>query len=211
MTNQLISTDQWLAAAKHRRSVYDLKNTSAVTDNRVEEILKEILSFSPSSYNTQPVRVTLITGEKHRQFWDLIIEHAEPMLKGVSEEVWVQMSGLMTMHKGAYGSILFWERGQTTIEAAAKHQSAAHMFPQFGEHAQGIFQILVWTALELEGVGANLQHMNAIPPVVSAVRAFCGVPDDYELKGHLNYGDEAQAHPEVPEKLPFSETLKVIS
>jgi predicted oxidoreductase (fatty acid repression mutant protein) len=72
-------------------------------------------------------------------------------------------------------------------------------------------QILVWTALELEGLGANLQHLQAIPPVEAEIKKFLGVPSDYSLKAHLNYGDEAQPHPEVPEKLPLSETLKVVS
>ena len=84
------------------------------------------------------------------------------------------------------------------------------MFPEWSDHAQGIHQILVWTALQLEGVGANLQHMNAIPPIEAAIKQFAGVPEDYKLKGHLNYGDEQAAHPEQPKKLPISETLMVL-
>lgn len=95
--------------------------------------------------------------------------------------------------------------------AGEKHQSAAHMFGQFAEHTTGMAQILVWTALELEGLGANLQHLQAIPPVEAEIKKFLQVPDDYSLKAHLNYGDEAQPHPDVPEKLPVSETLKVVS
>lgn len=71
-------------------------------------------------------------------------------------------------------------------------------------------QILVWTALELEGFGANLQHMAAIPPVEAAIKKFAGVSDDYSLKANLNFGEPAQPHPEVPEKLPISETLTVL-
>lgn len=86
------------------------------------------------------------------------------------------------------------------------------MFPQWGEHAQGINQILVWTALELEGLGANLQHLNAIPPAEAAVKKFLGVPDSYRLTAHLNYGDEPGPHNDtVPPKKPTSETLKVVN
>ncbi len=83
------------------------------------------------------------------------------------------------------------------------------MFEQWADHASGIAQILVWTALELEGFGANLQHMGAIPPVEAALRKFLNVPDDYKLKANLNFGEEAQPHPEVPPKLPVTETLTV--
>ncbi|KKO98469.1 nitroreductase [Trichoderma harzianum] len=207
-----ITADQFLAAAKHRRTVYGLKSTSAVSDERVKQIVGEVLSFAPSSYNTQPGRITIVTGEKHKGLWDAIIKEAEPILKGAGEEVWKTMSGIFAAHKGAYGSVVFWDSGDAIKEAGAKHQSGAHMFPQFADHSTGMAQILVWTALELEGLGANLQHMQAIPPVEAVIKSYLGVPADYTLKAHLNYGDLAQPHPEaVPEKLPLSETLKVVA
>lgn len=84
------------------------------------------------------------------------------------------------------------------------------MFGQWSDHSQGIHQVLVWTALELDGVGANLQHMNVIPPLEAAIKKFAGVPEDYKLIGHLNYGDEQAPHPEMPKKLPIDETLTIL-
>lgn len=84
------------------------------------------------------------------------------------------------------------------------------MFGEFSDHSQGMNQILVWTALELEGVGANLQHMNSVPPIAAAIKKFARVPEDYKLKAHLNYGDEQADHPKNPEKLPISETLNIL-
>ncbi|UPL00985.1 hypothetical protein LCI18_011919 [Fusarium solani-melongenae] len=205
-----ITADQFLAAAKHRRTVYGLKDTSPVSDDRIEKIITEVLSFSPSSYNTQPGRITLVLGEKHKQLWDVVIEHAEPILKGAGPGVWDAMGPRFQAFKNAYGSVLFWDSGETIKSSQETHQSAAHMFPQFADHASGMAQILVWTALELEGFGANLQHMGAIPPVEAALKKFLEVPDDYSLKANLNFGELAQPHPEVPEKLPLSKTLKII-
>ena len=71
-------------------------------------------------------------------------------------------------------------------------------------------QILIWTALELEGFGANLQHLASIPPAEAAIRKFAGVSDDYSLKANINFGEPVQQHPEVPAKLPINETLTVI-
>lgn len=207
----LVSADQFLAAAKHRRTVYGLKNTSAVSDKRVQDILEEVLSFSPSSYNTQPLRVVHVTGAKHAALWDAIIAAAEPVLKGAGEEVWNKMSGVFQMHKGAYGTIAFFDSKDAIAEAGKTHASAAHMFDEFSLHSSGMAQILVWSALELEGLGANLQHLNAIPPVEEAIKKFLAVPVDWKLRAHMNYGDLAQPQPEVPKKLPFSETLKVVS
>jgi uncharacterized protein len=84
------------------------------------------------------------------------------------------------------------------------------MIPEWAEHANGMHQILVWTALELEGLGANLQHFNGWPGVTEAMRQYCGVPDEYRLRAHINYGDEAAEHPPKPEKLPFSESINVL-
>lgn len=206
-----ISADQFLAAAKHRRTVYGVKNTSAVSDKRVQEILEQVLSFTPSSYNTQPLRVVLVTGAKHAAMWDAIIAAAEPVLKGAGEEVWKTMSGVFQMHKASYGSVAFFDSANTLAESGKTHASAAHMFDEFSHHASGMAQILVWSALELEGLGANLQHLNAIPPVEDAIKKFLAVPEDWKLRAHLNYGDEAGPHPEVPQKLATTETLKVIN
>ena len=105
MSAPQINTDQWLQAAKYRRSIYGLKDTSAVSDARLEEIITEVLSFTPSSYNTQPARISLVLGEKHKQFWDVVIEAAEPILKGAGPGVWESLAPRFQAFKGAYGSV----------------------------------------------------------------------------------------------------------
>ncbi|ERF73754.1 hypothetical protein EPUS_01008 [Endocarpon pusillum Z07020] len=205
-----VTADQWLEAAAYRRSVHGLAGTSKVSDKRVEEIVAKVLDFAPSSYNTQPVRISLAFGEKHKELWSIILEKAEPILERINPELWKKLRTLFQSHQAAYGSVLFWERTETTKEAAETHKATAHMFGEWGEHAQGIHQILVWTALELEGVGANLQHMNSLAPIEAAIKKFAGVPEGYKLKAHLNYGDEQRPHPEKPEKLPITDLLNVL-
>lgn len=100
-----ITADQWLEAAKHRRSVYGLKDTSHVSDARIEKIITEVLSFSPSSYNTQPGRITLVLGQKHKDLWDIVIENAEPILKGAGPGVWEAMGPRFHAFKNGYGSV----------------------------------------------------------------------------------------------------------
>lgn len=100
-----ITTDQFLAAAKHRRSVYGLKDTSPVPDSRIEEIVKEVLSFSPSSFNTQPDRITIVLGEKHKELWQVIIDAARPILEAAGPLIWEAMGPRFEGHKSAYGSV----------------------------------------------------------------------------------------------------------
>jgi uncharacterized protein len=102
-----ISTDQWLEAASVRRTVYGLKDTCAISDARIEEIVQKVLSFAPSSYNTQPVRIAIVLGDKHKQMWDAIGEQVEPVYKGAGEAVWNAMGPRLQAFRGAYGSVSF--------------------------------------------------------------------------------------------------------
>ncbi len=68
---------------------------------------------------------------------------------------------------------------------------------------------LVITAVELEGLGANLQHMNMFPPAEAELKKVFGIPEAWKLKANLNIGGEVAPHPANPEKKPFSETIKV--
>ncbi|KAF3074029.1 putative nitroreductase HBN1 [Trichoderma lentiforme] len=206
-----ITTDQWLAAAKYRRSVYDLKDTSPVPDSRIEEIVTEVLSFTPSAWNSQHIRITIVLGEKHRQLWDVLTKEAEPVLRGIDESLWSLMGPRFKNFMGAYGSILFWNCEKSISQAKVDHKSGAHIIPQWADHAAGMCQILIWTALELEGFGANLPHMNAIAHLEDAIRKFAGAPDEYTLNATMTFGEKTQPHPEkVPDKLPYNQTLTMI-
>lgn len=100
-----VTTDQWLEAAAYRRSVHGLAGTSKVSDKRVEEIVAKVLDFAPSSYNTQPVRISLAFGKKHEEMWSIILEKAEPILKGINPELWEKLGPLFQSHQAAYGSV----------------------------------------------------------------------------------------------------------
>jgi len=47
-------------------------------------------------------------------------------------------------------------------------------------------QYAVWTALDAEGLGANLQHYN--PLIDAKVAAQWNIPKDWELSGQLVFG-----------------------
>lgn len=100
-----ITTDQFLAAARYRRTVYGLKDTSHVPDSRIEEIVKGVIDFSPSSYNTQPGRYTIVLGEKHKQLWQIVIDSAKPILEGAGPGVWEAMGPRFEGFKNSYGSV----------------------------------------------------------------------------------------------------------
>jgi len=204
-----IPTAEYIKAVQYRRTVYPLTGESPISDDRIVEVVQEILAVAPSSYNIQPMRVAIMLGAEHKKLWQIIRDESLPLLAGAGEQVVNMMKGRFDMFEAAYGSITFWDRTTTSTEAGQTHAAAAHMFPQWSEHANGMLQILVWTAVELEGLGANLQHMNMFPPAEAAIKKAFSLPDDWSLKANLNIGGMSTPQPERPAKLPFTETIKV--
>jgi predicted oxidoreductase (fatty acid repression mutant protein) len=96
-----VSTNDYLTAIKYRRTVYGLTDKSPVPDERIIEIIKEVALTSPSSYNTQPGRFTILLGAPHKKFWDIVSEIAVPLIKSMaSEEMANGMAARFQMFKG---------------------------------------------------------------------------------------------------------------
>jgi len=205
-----ISTNDYLKAIEYRRTVYGLNDKAPVSDDRILEIVRAVSQTSPSSYNTQPGRIVVLLGAPHKKLWDMTAEIATPIVKEhAGEEMANAMAGRFAAFKAAYGSILFWEDNDVVKQSGETHKASAHMFPQWSEHSDAMAQVQIWTALELEGFGANLQHMAAIPPVEAAYRKEWNIPESWSLKANMNIGGMAQPHPAKPDKLPVSETVLV--
>lgn len=62
----------------------------------------------------------------------------------------------------------------------------ADRFPTWSSQSNAMLQYAVWTALEAEGLGANLQHYN--PLVDQRVAAEWKVPVDWKLSAQLVFG-----------------------
>lgn len=101
-----IPTEEYLKAVKYRRTVYGLNDKSPISDDRIIEIIKEVQLTSPSSYNTQPGRITVLLGAPHKKLWDLTLEHGVPLVREhAGEEMAKSMTDRYNMFKAAYGSV----------------------------------------------------------------------------------------------------------
>jgi len=205
-----VPTAEFIKAIGHRRTVYPLSDKDLpVSDDRIVEIVQEVLKVAPSSYNNQSGRIAIFLGDNHKQFWQIIRDVAMPMLQQAGEEAVNAMTQRFDMFSAAYGTISFWDDSEDVKASQDTHKSAAHMFDQWADHATGMLQFQVWTAVELEGLGANLQHMNMFPGVDAALQKAFDLPSTWSMKANMNIGKETTEHPAVPEKKPFSTTLKV--
>jgi predicted oxidoreductase (fatty acid repression mutant protein) len=96
-----ISTDEYIKAITHRRTIYGLNDTSPVSNERIVEIVKGVMNTTPSSYNTQPGRIVLLLGAPHKKLWDIVSEIALPLIKThAGEEMEKAMAGRFAGFKG---------------------------------------------------------------------------------------------------------------
>ena len=65
----------------------------------------------------------------------------------------------------------------------------ADKFPQWATQSDGMTQYAIWTTLEAEGLGANLQHYN--PLIDQKVATEWNVPEDWELSAQMVIGEPA--------------------
>jgi predicted oxidoreductase (fatty acid repression mutant protein) len=101
-----ISTDEYLKAVNYRRTVYGLNDKSPVSDERIVEIIKNVQLTSPSSYNTQSGRITVLLGAPHQKLWTMIDEIATPIItQHAGEDTGKFMQQRFAGFKAAYGSV----------------------------------------------------------------------------------------------------------
>ncbi|KAF7186702.1 Fatty acid repression mutant protein 2 [Pseudocercospora fuligena] len=174
-------------AVKNRRTIYSLTKKSSVSDERIKEIVTQAIHDVPSSFNSQSARLVVLFKEEHDKFWDVVTT----ILKAhVPEAKWEHTGQRMDMFKGAYGTILFYEDPEPIKALQSKFPNYADKFPQWSEHTSAMHQYELWTALEAEGLGANLQHYNPLPDQKAS--EIWNVPLEWSLKAQLVFGDPAE-------------------
>jgi len=68
----------------------------------------------------------------------------------------------------------------------------------------------VWTALELEGLGCNLQHYNFNPEFTAEVLEEWKLPKTWKLKAQLVFGTPTGGPDKVKTFAPIEERVKLV-
>ncbi|KAJ5798651.1 uncharacterized protein N7503_006156 [Penicillium pulvis] len=136
---------------------------------------------------------------------------AKPLvLKQHADEDWKRNDDRFQSFQAAYGTISIFE-DHTAIEKLHGRFSKFPLtvFEGFAEHSNAMHQITIWTALELEGLGARLQHSHFVPGVEDGIRSAFSIPSTWSIKAEIVFGGLPGEMPTVPEKEPVSTTVKV--
>ncbi|HHY77981.1 MAG TPA: nitroreductase family protein [Clostridiales bacterium] len=191
------------AAIKGRRSIYDISNETTISDDRLEEIIKEALLHAPSAFNSQTARVILLLGENHYKLWDIT---AESLKQIVPSDRWEKTEAKINSFKAGYGTILFFEDMSIVQSLQERFPTYKENFPLWSQQSSGMVQYIIWTALELEGLGASLQHYNEL--IEEKVKKQWDVPVNWKLISQMPFGKPTAPAGEKEFK-PLEERFKV--
>ncbi|EYE91746.1 putative fatty acid repression mutant protein [Aspergillus ruber CBS 135680] len=170
-----------------RRSIYSLTNESTISDERLEELIAEVVQHTPSSFNSQTTRIVVLLKEENRKLWEIAREVAS---SSIPPELYEKLfKNRIGMSGAAYGSVLFYEDPAPTKALSEKFSILKDQFPEWASHSTGMHQFATWTLLEAEGLGCNLQHYNEI--LQERASQQWSIPQEWRLTAQLVFGKPA--------------------
>ena len=193
----------FLEAVKNRRSIYGISKEKLVSEEKIQEIVKELMLHTPSAFNSQSARVVLLFDAQHAKLWDMT---TDVLKKIVPEEAFAQTQEKLEGFKSGYGTLLFFE-DQSVVEGLQEAFSLyKDNFPVWSLQSSGMLQYAIWTQLSDLGLGASLQHYN--PLIDEEVKKEWSIPDKWKLLAQMPFG-KAVEHAGDKAFLPIEERIKV--
>ena len=195
---------EFLEALKNRRSIYAITNEHTVSEDRIEEIVRQAVLYAPSAFNSQSGRAVLLFGKNHTRLWDIVRKELQ---KVVPADRFAPTEEKIRSFEAGYGTVLYFDDTSVTEALAQKFSLYRDNFGPWAQQSSGMLQLAVWTALEAEGLGASLQHYN--PLIDEPVRSEWKLPQSWKLIAQMPFGTVAAPAGEK-ESLPVEERLKVV-
>lgn len=195
-------TKDFYTAIKERRSYYGINKEVGVSDEKIKEIVEFAVKHTPSAFNSQSSRLVVLTGLAHDKLWDIT---TQALKKAVGEGDFSGTQQKMDSFKAGYGSILFFEDESVVKSLQEQFATYADNFPIWSQQTSGMHQLVVWTALEAEGLGATLQHYN--PLIDDEVKKEWNVPSNWKLIAQMPFGNPT-AQPGDKEFKPLEDRIK---
>lgn len=196
-------TIDFLSLAEKRRTYYCLSKESTTTDEELQEILEKIVRNTPSAFNSQTTRVSLLLPGEHEKFWDTVMNC---LRKVVPAERFADTETKINSFKNGYGTVLFFEDIDNVQSLQVAFPLYSANFPIWSHHTSAMHQFATWTALELEGMGASLQHYNEL--IEEEVKKTWNFPASWKLIAQMPFG-KPLCEPGVKEFKPMEERVIV--
>ena len=194
-----------LSAVGERRSIYAFNNETTITDKRIKEIVQQTLMVTPSAFNTQSTRIIILLGDNHKKLWDIVKTHIMPHVSGEQAK---GTEAKLNNFQGGYASILFFE-DPAPYEPLMGYKSYVHKYDSWRDQTSGMHQILIWTVLDSEGMGASLQHYN--PVIDDDVKKTWEINPQWRLVSQMVVGKPVGDKPDAKPKKPAEERYRIFN
>ncbi|MGL4403381.1 MAG: nitroreductase family protein [Fusobacteriaceae bacterium] len=176
-------TVDFLNLAEKRRTYYNIGKESTTTDENLQNILGKIIRNTPSAFNSQSTRICLLLPGEHEKLWNIVIE---ALRKIVPPENFSDSEAKINSFKNGYGTVLFFEDMDVVKSFQEMFPLYSANFPTWSHHTSAMHQFATWTALELEGMGASLQHYNEL--IEEEVKKNWDFPISWKLIAQMPFG-----------------------
>ena len=179
------NTKPFLKEVENRRTIYNTETTISINDKELEDIIEQVVKFTPSAFNSQSTRIVLLLNEQHNKFWD----NTKVALKNKmgTDRDFAPTEQRIDGFKHSYGTILYFEDKDVIQSLEEKMPNYADYFESWSVQANAMHQFAIWTALSSKGIGASLQHYNPLVDEVTA-REF-DIPSSWKLIAQMPFGD----------------------
>ncbi|GAB4073979.1 nitroreductase family protein [Barrientosiimonas marina] len=167
-----------------RHSYYELDKNIQISDEKIQEIVEFAVAHTPSAFNSQTARLVVLLGDEHDKLWAITTERLK---REVGDNDFSNTQKKMDAFQAGYGTVLFFEDQSVVQRFQNDFALYADKFPIWSSEASGMHQLVVWTALESEGLGASLQHYN--PLIDDEVKETWNIPDHWALHAQMPFGN----------------------
>lgn len=196
--------NEFLKNIQTRRSIYGISNEATLTDEKLKELVETSVNHVPSAFNSQTSRALLLIGQGHKKLWSITMNQLKAR---IPEDKFQSTKDKIDSFASGYGTVLFFEEQDTIKNLQSQFPTYSENFPNWSQQASGMLQLVVWTALEAEGMGASLQHYN--PLIDEEVAKAFQTPESWKLIGQMPFGKPTA---DAGEKtfLPIESRVRVI-
>ena len=191
------------SAVAERHTFYGIDKEAVASDERIKEVIEHAVKHTPSAFNSQSARVALLLEKHHDKLWDIT---KEALRKVVPADQFSSTEDKINSFRNGYGTVLFFEDNSVIESLQKKFALYKDNFPIWSQQSNGMHQYVIWTALEIEGFGASLQHYNEL--IEAEVKKEWSIPSKWKLIAQMPFGKPI-AEPDEKQFQPLEERIKV--
>ncbi|EKK20493.1 Nitroreductase family protein [Fructilactobacillus florum 8D] len=179
----------FLQLIKQRRTVYALGKQINFSEAEIYDYIKDVIRAVPSAFNSQPVRVAVLFNQSHQDLWEIV---ATALAAKIPADSFLRTKAKISTFQKAFGTILFFTDLDVVQKLVKTPKLATYQYQEYNwsEEAQGNAQFAVWTGLEANGLGVNLQHYD--PLITATVKQRFAIPEHWQLRGEMVFGSIEQ-------------------